>query len=134
MPERSADAFGPGYSVPGRGRPGITWRAGQRADHRRAIAIIDDFLAFAKLAPEAREAGTGGHEPGPFGPITAERATFSYPGAERVALHDISLRIEPGEVVALVGASGSGVGDALGACGAGGTYAELFTLQASPYQ
>jgi ATP-binding cassette subfamily B protein len=33
-----------------------------------------------------------------------ERVTFSYPGSERVALHDVSLQIEPGEV----GANGSG--------------------------
>jgi hypothetical protein len=79
--------------------------AGQSAGMLQESAMfINDFLAFAKLAPEVREAGTGGQEPGPFGPITADEVTFSYPGSERVALHDVSLRIEPGEVVALVGA------------------------------
>jgi ATP-binding cassette subfamily B protein len=83
--------------------------AGQSAGMLQESAMfIDDFLAFAELAPPAREAGTGGHEPGPFGPITADGVAFSYPGSERVALHDVSLRIEPGEVVALVGANGSG--------------------------
>ena len=82
--------------------------AGQSAGMLQESAMfINDFLAFAKLAPEVRRRGRG-QEPGPFGPITADEVTFSYPGSERVALHDVSLRIEPGEVVALVGANGSG--------------------------
>jgi len=38
----------------------------------------------------------------------AERVTFTYPGAASPALDDVSLAIDPGEVVLLLGASGSG--------------------------
>ena len=37
-----------------------------------------------------------------------DRLTFAYPGATGPALADVSLRIEPGEVIALLGPSGSG--------------------------
>jgi ATP-binding cassette subfamily B protein len=96
--------------------------AGQSAGMMQESAMfIDDFLAFtqraapgqaapAQAAPgqAAREPVPGGQESGPFGPISAEKVSFSYPGSERVALRDVSLRIGPGEVVALVGANGSG--------------------------
>ena len=86
--------------------------AGQSARMLQESAMfIDDFLAFAELAPprpSPRESGAPGREPGPFGRIAVERVTFSYPGSERVALRDVSLHISPGEVVALVGANGSG--------------------------
>jgi subfamily B ATP-binding cassette protein MsbA len=42
------------------------------------------------------------------GEITFDNVSFTYPGAARPALSNISLNIRPGETVALVGASGGG--------------------------
>jgi energy-coupling factor transporter ATP-binding protein EcfA2 len=40
--------------------------------------------------------------------LSLERVTYSYPGAARPALHEVTLAIEPGEFVVLAGLSGSG--------------------------
>ena len=42
------------------------------------------------------------------GAISFERVTFAYHGCSRPALEDVSLEIEPGQLVALVGPSGAG--------------------------
>src|SRR4051794_18912175 len=42
------------------------------------------------------------------GRIDLDRVTFRYPGTDRAAVSEISLHAEPGETVALVGASGAG--------------------------
>jgi ATP-binding cassette, subfamily B, bacterial len=42
------------------------------------------------------------------GAVELDGVTFAYPEAPRPVLHDLSLRLEPGEVVALTGESGSG--------------------------
>ncbi|MCP9926852.1 ABC transporter ATP-binding protein [Cyanobium sp. CH-040] len=44
----------------------------------------------------------------PRGAIEARRLTVSYPGAPRAALEELSFRIEPGELVAVVGPVGCG--------------------------
>jgi ATP-binding cassette, subfamily B, multidrug efflux pump len=40
--------------------------------------------------------------------LTAQHLSYTYPGAETAALHDVSFAIEPGETVAVVGPIGSG--------------------------
>ena len=40
--------------------------------------------------------------------LTIDRLTYTYPGAERPALADVSLDVSPGELVVLAGVSGSG--------------------------
>jgi len=42
------------------------------------------------------------------GGVTFERVSFSYPGSSAFALEDVSLDVEPGETIALVGPSGGG--------------------------
>ncbi|KRI00908.1 lipid A export permease/ATP-binding protein MsbA [Curvibacter sp. PAE-UM] len=56
------------------------------------------------------EESDGGHRPlgHARGDITFEGVRFSYPGAERLALNDISFTVAAGQTVALVGASGGG--------------------------
>ncbi|MCZ8295046.1 MAG: lipid A export permease/ATP-binding protein MsbA [Hylemonella sp.] len=56
------------------------------------------------------EESDGGHRPlgHARGDINFEGVRFSYPGAERLALNDVSFTVGAGQTVALVGASGGG--------------------------
>jgi ATP-binding cassette subfamily B protein len=40
--------------------------------------------------------------------LELDRVSFTYPGADRPALHDVSIRAERGEMIALVGVNGAG--------------------------
>jgi ATP-binding cassette subfamily B protein len=71
--------------------------------------FLDDYYTFLALRPEMRT-NRGGRRP--FLPISSgvelERVTYRYPGTERNALHDVSLKLRPGETVAIVGENGAG--------------------------
>jgi ABC-type bacteriocin/lantibiotic exporter with double-glycine peptidase domain len=68
------------------------------------MARIEDVLD----SPSERRRNAGGRGKALEGRIELERVAFRYEAQGALVLDDISLRIEPGEFVAVVGASGSG--------------------------
>src|SRR5947209_5665198 len=73
---------------------------------QRGLASAESVF---ELLDERAEEDTGRRVlPRAQGRIEYERVSFAYPGAGREALNDVSVRIEPGETIALVGQSGGG--------------------------
>jgi ABC-type multidrug transport system fused ATPase/permease subunit len=77
-------------------------------DMYEAGLFVEDFTTFVATAPV--DHGAKGTRPAPatFDRITIEDVTFTYPAANTPALRDVSLTIEAGQVIALVGENGSG--------------------------
>lgn len=69
--------------------------------------FLEDFMAFLALVPVAAETPSVPAPEG-FHSLTLDHVSFSYPGSERLVLDDVSLKIQGGEVIALVGENGSG--------------------------
>jgi ATP-binding cassette subfamily B protein len=69
----------------------------------RLLAVLDHPPAIDDAAVTDR-----GRTAALDGAIEVRGLTFTYPGSDRPVLKDVSLRIEPGQTVALVGATGSG--------------------------
>lgn len=73
---------------------------------QKALAAAENVFALIDLPGEADNGDKSLNRA--QGDITFDHVCFSYPGAERMALSDVSLHIAPGQTVALVGASGGG--------------------------
>lgn len=94
----------------------MLFRQGQSAVSASLSAIggmYEDNLYLSTLyeyleQPVTQPSGALVRGPDPQDGVRFENVTFAYPGAERPALHDISLHVRPGESLALVGENGSG--------------------------
>jgi ATP-binding cassette subfamily B protein len=72
--------------------------------------FLDDYHDFLALEEQYARAHPRGDRPSAstFEGLRAEDVSFTYPNTDRRVLRDVSLHINPGEVVALVGENGSG--------------------------
>jgi ABC-type multidrug transport system fused ATPase/permease subunit len=104
----------------------LTALASARVDAMTALVSFERVFEVLDLPPLIRE--RPGAQDVPDGPVSVEFAgvSFAYPSAEQVSLasleevatldtrggvevlHDVSFRVEPGQLVALVGSSGGG--------------------------
>jgi len=83
--------------------------AGSASSIHENSLFLDDFDSFLELVPAVTAVRPPGEAPSAgFATLEVEHLTFAYPDAARPALDDVSLRIEAGQVVALVGENGSG--------------------------
>ena len=75
--------------------------------------FLDDyyaFLAHERVRPQVSpDPGKASSRPSrPFESLRVEGVSFRYPRTQALVLDDVSLQVDPGEVVALVGENGSG--------------------------
>jgi ATP-binding cassette subfamily B protein len=71
--------------------------------------FLEDFESFLRLGDGQDRTRTGSvPAPAHFSKLLVEDVTFEYPGTGTVALSNVSMEIQAGEVVALVGENGSG--------------------------
>ncbi len=73
--------------------------------HEHAL-YIENLRSFVEYVPKIRENPEGYQTH--HAPIIASHVRYRYEGAEKDALQDVSVTINPGETVALVGQNGSG--------------------------
>ena len=75
---------------------------------QRGLADVEDVARYARMAPDVRDAPAAGVFLPGSGEVRFDAVTFRYKSADKPLYADFSLRIAPGERVALVGPTGSG--------------------------
>jgi ATP-binding cassette subfamily B protein len=73
-----------------------------------ATLFLEDVNLFLRLKPDVEAARPREQAPSTFTSVRLENVTYTYVGSREPVLHNISMSITKGEVVALVGENGSG--------------------------
>ncbi|WP_110930872.1 ABC transporter ATP-binding protein [Paenibacillus bouchesdurhonensis] len=74
----------------------------------RASASAVRINEVLDMVPVINDAKTAAPATGPKGHVEFQNVSFSYPGAEKPAIQNISFAARPGEVTAIIGGTGSG--------------------------
>jgi len=85
---------------------GVTGGLASLFSHNLFIQNLYTFLG----TPSRVDSSEGSYKPSsPYpGEIEVRNVSFSYPGRQEKVLHEVNFRVQPGEIVALVGQNGSG--------------------------
>jgi len=87
----------------------VTSLAGMHVNITGSLALFGRLFAYTDRQPEVTDAPDArdllDHV---TGAVRLEHVTFTYPGANRAAVDDLTVDIAPGQLVALVGPSGAG--------------------------
>jgi len=70
--------------------------------------FLDDYTSFLDVLPRVRAATPDADPPNGFERISTDGVWFTYPSATEPSLRDVTMHIDRGEVIALVGENGSG--------------------------
>lgn len=70
--------------------------------------FLEDFTTFVDAMPAIARRRPTGEVPETFSRVEADNVSFTYPSRDEPSLREVSVHVDAGEVVALVGLNGSG--------------------------
>jgi len=86
----------------------VSTLAGMHVNITGSLALFGRLFSYIDRVPEITDS-PGARDLGPVtGKIRLDQVTFSYAGAARPAVADLTVTVEPGQLAALVGPSGAG--------------------------